>query len=704
MSCIANDKQLLELLNEINKLRALGVGGLAKPVQLVICGSQTVSKMCLLEEISVWSPASRGFGNEVILHKGPTPSVKWSIVHGTSWKNAEQPQGEREFTPIDFNTKVDLAKMIEEAEVYLDIANRVSDDVLKIEIFAPQQVEMRLVDLPDPCDCADDQDPKIINDLIEKYTEDSKSVIVTLIDATSFDPQRKRTMEIITLESIKPDSKEELAYAQFLKDGGAHPPFEWRSLPFVMQIPPAQKLADADPSKEAKTPSDRVSRASNIDESTGVYLVAQRLNKIILEHVRRGIPSLLDETNQQILNRSRKLSKLGLHRPTLQKQRSYLLDISSGFERIVKQALTGTYVDEFFRDLDEPGKPYNFRRLRAVIWRLNEYFADGMLTRGSQRRIIDPSSGPMSQTFDAKNPYLAGPAPTEILRSDLQKEVKERIRLSRGTELMGSLNQFLMGALFQDHAQPWEGLAKMHMLNVWEAARYFISLTLQYLADSHTYASLMGTIVVPHLVSLKQKLLDKLDELTAHMKRGPPLPLGKAFVAKARETRSDRISTSAIATTIDHPNALANGHSTESITQIVSTLGASRDEPGFVAADIIDRMEAYYESTLTIFINNVAILGIENCLLEPLERTLRYQVINDIDDDQIQRIAAEPSHVTEERERLTKDIATLQTGLQVLSVSEPVEPSWASPPVLETEQGTSQDAKKGLGGSAENKS
>jgi hypothetical protein len=65
-----------------------------------------------------------------------------------------------------------------------------------------------------------------------------------------------------------------------------------------------------------------------------------------------------------------------------------------------------------------------------------------------------------------------------------------------------------------------------------------------------------------------------------------------------------------------------------------------------------------------------------------------------MEDDQVQRIAAEPAHLTTERERLSKDIEKLQTGLDVLSLSEPMEPSWADTPVLETDHRPSEDVTK----------
>jgi ethanolamine utilization cobalamin adenosyltransferase len=85
-----------------------------------------------------------------------------------------------------------------------------------------------------------------------------------------------------------------------------------------------------------------------------------------------------------------------------------------------------------------------------------------------------------------------------------------------------------------------------------------------------------------------------------------------------------------------------------------------------------------------IFINNIVVFGIENRLLEPLERILTCQTINNMEDDQIQRIAAEPDHLAGEREGLSKGIEKLQKGLQALSLSKPMEPSWANASIFET--------------------
>jgi hypothetical protein len=79
-----------------------------------------------------------------------------------------------------------------------------------------------------------------------------------------------------------------------------------------------------------------------------------------------------------------------------------------------------------------------------------------------------------------------------------------------------------------------------------------------------------------------------------------------------------------------------------------------------------------YQTAIVTFVDNVATLGIENCLLYPLQRIFTSQVVNDMGDSQIQDLAAEPSYVTEDRKRLSQELEKLQTGLRTLNLFKPL--------------------------------
>lgn len=82
------------------------------------------------------------------------------------------------------------------------------------------------------------------------------------------------------------------------------------------------------------------------------------------------------------------------------------------------------------------------------------------------------------------------------------------------------------------------------------------------------------------------------------------------------------------------------------------------------------------------FVDNVATLGIENCLLDPLHRIFTSQVINDMEDNQVQELAAELPYISEERDGLAAELKKLQAGLRTLSIFNIQKPLLDSPPIF----------------------
>lgn len=85
---------------------------------------------------------------------------------------------------------------------------------------------------------------------------------------------------------------------------------------------------------------------------------------------------------------------------------------------------------------------------------------------------------------------------------------------------------------------------------------------------------------------------------------------------------------------------------------------------------------------IVTFIDNVATLGIENCLLDPLQRIFTSLVINNMEEDQIRELATEPSFICEERDRLASELAKLQAGLRTLNIFNTQKPSLGGPPPM----------------------
>ncbi|PWY62088.1 dynamin family protein [Aspergillus eucalypticola CBS 122712] len=705
-------REQTKLLDGIDELRAIGVGSLVELPQLVVCGNQSSGKSSVLEAISrVRFPAKSNictrFATEVILRRSPTPTIKISIEPGPSRKDARERAILQEFAQELSPADNDLPTVIEKAKGHMGVNETAnsgfSDDVLKVEILGPDQPELTLVDLPGLYySVSQDQSLqgiRVVRTLTEKYMKNKRSIILAVISAKAdyhlqevlniaerFDPKRERTLGIITQpDTLEPDSEEEKTYLQFVSNKKIQLQLGWH----VLRNRSFETRDIPDDARDAREKEFfNQGRWSSLSRnSVGIESLRRRLSSILFIQIRGNLPGLLADIKEKAADREKALSKLGSPRTTRQQQRGYLLNISTSFERITGQALHGLYADEFFGAFESISDIHDFRRLRAVIRQLNEYFADAMAARGSRRIVVDGFPGLFSQEstpLDSKNPYLSGKLPHYVLRKNLEEEVAEQARKNRGIELPGSANQLLVGSLFRDQSLPWEGLAKEHLMKTWESVRYFALLVMQHTADDHTFSLLAGSIIEPALDELRQNLLAKLDELTAYTKRGHPLPVGKSFLTQIQKARSERQLSSLktkLKSTISYKPEGEALFSIKAIEEATSNLEMHRDE--YAAADIIDQMQAYYDTAIVTFVDNVATLGIENCLLDPLQRILTSQVINNMHDDQVRELASEPSFTSDERDRLATEVEKLQSGLRTLKTFNIRKPSLSGPPSIE---------------------
>lgn len=89
--------QQSELLDKIDELRTIGVGGLVELPQIIVCGNQSSGKSSVLEAISRVRFPARGnictrFATEVVLRRSPQEKIKVSIDPGDSRKDKQERQ------------------------------------------------------------------------------------------------------------------------------------------------------------------------------------------------------------------------------------------------------------------------------------------------------------------------------------------------------------------------------------------------------------------------------------------------------------------------------------------------------------------------------------------------------------------------------------------------------------------------------------
>ncbi|OQE86124.1 hypothetical protein PENNAL_c0022G00841 [Penicillium nalgiovense] len=712
--------QQSELLDKIDELRAIGVGGLVELPQIVVCGSQSSGKSSVLEAISrVRFPTKSNlctrFATEFVLRRASEIRIKVSIDPGDSRSDVEEQQKlqafsseERDMSPETFSSSAKFKTLIDRARECMGLSSvnsEFSDDVLKIEISGPEQPELTLVDLPGLYySTSSEQSAEgkaLVERLTERYMKRSRSIILAVISAKNdyhnqnilniaqrFDPNYERVLGIVTQpDTAEAGSEQEETYLQFIQNKKVKLQLGWH----VLRNRSFEKRNISDDARDAQEKSffENGKWASLSRNQVGIEALRTRLSKILLRHISRNLPGLIMDIQERILRNEKALRKLGDPRATVQDQRQFLVGISSRFARIINQALNGSYTDDFFGGFKEGianTDEFYFRRLRAVIRELNEHFAEAMSIGGCRRMIVfDGLQVPgVDIELERSKPYMHDWTPKYVLQSTLEEEIKEQALKSRGIELPGSANPLLVGSLFRDQCEPWETIAESHVLNAWESVQYFVQLVLKYLTDDHTRPLLFRHLIGPELEKMKDSLFEKLSELVSYSKSGHPLPVGETFLSKVLKSRTNRqvamLKRNLGLTGLFFGDNNQKSFSASDLERAASQLQSSSDQ--FATAEIIDQMQAYYETAIITFIDNVTILAIENRLLCTLEHIFTSRTVVGMDDHQIEEIAAEPLSIQAERKRLNEELNKLRKAKRTLNAFSVDEQSLRSPPTL----------------------
>lgn len=227
-----------------------------------------------------------------------------------------------------------------------------------------------------------------------------------------------------------------------------------------------------------------------------------------------------------------RLAKLGQARGGLKEQRQYLAQVGQSFGSIIKAAVGGIYIDDFFGSAKS--KEGYSKRLRAVIQAVLINFAEDMRRSGHEREIADTA-------YVERDDDDFGPS--KISRADYLLEVRNLMRRSRGCELPGTFNPLIIGDLFFQQSQPWKMLVNDCCRKVLEATKLCIDLILIHTTDDRTRAGLHREIVDPAIEGLLKALEAKILELLKPHQKGHSVTYNHYFtetVQKARQAHEKK--------------------------------------------------------------------------------------------------------------------------------------------------------------------
>ncbi|KPA35742.1 hypothetical protein FLAG1_11539, partial [Fusarium langsethiae] len=461
-----------DLLDIIDNLRLQGVSHYVALPEIIVCGDQSAGKSSVLEAISGMPfPIKDGlctrFATELVLRRGDKTDIKVSITPGES-RFGEDKERLESWLPKSSIDRDGLGAVTEEAESAMAatiVTGEFYDDTLRIELTGPRQPHLTMVDLPGLFRGGNkkqsDADGSIVHDMVQRYMERPRSIILTVVSAkyeyvlqevTSMakraDPQGLRTMGLITKpDTLDVGSPSEDYFVRLAQNLEAELRLGWHIL----------KNRNFEERGVTSTERDSIEKDFfsqglwvSVDRShCGIAALRDRLSRVLRDQILIQLPSLEKDVEDGIYDCAERLERLGPVRVTPQQQRSYLLRVSEEYTFLIRQAVDGTYNDRFFGD--RKSRASFSRRLRAVVRIRLDQFAEEMRLDGQSQQIIDSASEDESSRKLCDTP--------SIPRTDFIDDVAKRLKYSKGRELPGLFNPLIVNDLFVEQCTPWGKIA-----------------------------------------------------------------------------------------------------------------------------------------------------------------------------------------------------------------------------------------------------
>ena len=603
----------VELLDCIDKLRNQGLGhyNISLP-QLIVCGDQSAGKSSVLEGLTrLRFPTKDGlcttFATELILRKRTVPEIHCSIIPGRDRSKAERDELAKFKRSFASREEFEFPSLLQEARdrmAFGTSSNRgpFFEDVMQIRYSGPDLPSLTIVDLPGiiQSQVEGERGVALVRNLVQRYMADENSIILAVVSARNdlenqgvldyvkkFDPNATRTLGIITKpDTLDVGSKSESRFVDLARNQVMPLQLGWhvvKNRGFGLG-----EQSDTERDESEKQFFATGAWASLPRTNVAIDALRTKLSRVLLQHIRKGLPSLGVAINNAILSTETDLKALGSPRDEPQQQRNFLMEKAQKFQSITLDALRGLYSDEFFDVTSLDSIPHT--RLRTQIQDLNLAFACAMYNKGHQYDIVDgrlsqDGGSNMLEPNTTQN-YDGLPNPISIdMAKFLDERIGAQVRLSRPSGLPTLVNPWVIGAVFRQQAKPWEAIARQHVGDVYGAVQSYLEESLTSMMDPQTFDALMHEHIEPELERRRARLDEKLSELLTPYQKQEPITYDPSFISDLKQARSRRYFESKQQFKFGTPQK-SSDHETQLLTE-------SLDD--FTNMDILNLTQVYYK-------------------------------------------------------------------------------------------------------------
>ncbi|KAK2006509.1 putative dynamin GTPase [Colletotrichum eremochloae] len=689
-------------LNQIDKIRAIGIGDHISLPQLVVCGDQSAGKSSVLERLTgIPFPRQDGlctrFATEIILRHSTKPLEITASIRTDYSRSCE----DRETLDNYWKKIPDLSALpqtIEEAAKLMGIrgysdsesGNAFALDALRITVSGPTGLHLTIVDLPGLISVENEEqtkrDVEVVHQLVENYIRSPRTIILAVIQAGNdianqpiitkargFDIDGLRTVGIIT----KPDLINKGTEGRIARLANNKDNIKLGLGFFLLKNPTPQELESGLSFDDASLlEQDFFSmpawKEHAVDpERVGASRLKEFVQNLLYEHIEKEIPKVKEEIKQKLVEVEGRLLRLGLERPNLHHIRSFLIETSMRFHQLAQDSLNGNYLGvdaEFFK---------NDTRLRALIHHENGKFSDHMRVNGSKRKM---SSRSTNEDHDNQSTEGVETNQLHVTKQEMMEWVEQIYVRTRGLELPGNYNHMLLSELVQEQSSPWIIIAKRHVDTI-------VSLVRGWLEQA-----LMSTI---HEEGLRHDVLslcqDRLEQACslAHEElsrlwddeRKQPITYNHYFTDNIHNARNDfqkKAVQAALQDAIqeDWHGKFHISNNPDDINRISSVLQnrVVVNMDNRACQEGFDGMEAYYKLSQVsrkTFVDNVCRQVVERHIITPIPTFFSPRTVSQLSDEEVVRIGSEPERQKLQRAQLCSFADRLRIGLKELNLSPP---------------------------------
>jgi hypothetical protein len=641
---LLQSEEQVRLLDDIDKLRSDGIQHHAISLpQLVVCGDQSSGKSSVLEALSnVRFPVDTGtctrFAMELALRRSPDKKAMAKIIPGRI-ASADRQRRLADFKPSDVGL-AGVPKLIEEARAAMGLSgDAVCDDVLRLEITGPDLPHLTLVDLPGLiADAKDPKDIELVENMVREYMKNPRSIILAIVSAQSdkqvqkvlrlareYDPHGDRTVGVITKPDMLKKYRGSVAERNYVDMAKNQDPVSKLRLGWHVV-----RNADWDEKQEhskynrdesereifSQKPWNQLSRWQ-----LGIVSLRDELTKHLFNQICSELPRVVKDIEQEEAECAKELKDLGEPRPTSKDQRKYLLRISDHFEKLVSAGLDGHWTFDPIFNAEN-------MRLRAQIRNLNDAFDQTMKSKGHAFEYPPPiRHGPRKSSSSDPDPMVAS-------RAGLLGKVNKILKSGRGQELPGMFDPILVTDIFREQSENWEDLACQHVEKVWQVTNEFLQNLLFNIAPARTGTAeaVLNGIISKEILSRKEKLDAKVSELLLPYVKNMPFCTASRMAASLKQID------------LDDTKVEGGGSQPQRLGSMVDS-----DIDIDACSTLLRYSQAYYNVARETFIDNVATLAIENCLMTGLASIFSSSKILDMEDDELAKLAGESVKILTDR-------------------------------------------------------